>query len=258
MCGPNTGASNTEAPLPGGSEPVASTAGSPQIEADKDVVSTTDLPSALAPNLVPPKEDPDNETPPLSHALSLERLNPEPPKTEAVNSGAPLFGGLGFISQLGLVYREAAKPRPWVSVQDAHTHAEQNLYQTLFNRGKPIAANARGLVIGVRTLARLVPMAYSNCHANLKSLVDKLAIEERPADRYNDGRLFLIYTEEEILRRRRAAGLTHVLKRTRGVSLINPLAPNTEAPVLSSAPGNPGASESESPTRRGAGKSTAL
>ena len=169
---------------------------------------------------------------------------------DAPNSGASELGALDPrslapqpIVQSNLVYRETAKPRPWSSVRDAHTHAEQNLYQTLFNRGKPVAANARGLVIGVRTLARLVPMAYSNCHANLKSLVQKLAIEERPAERYNDGRLFLIYTEEEILRRRRAAGLTHVLKRTRGVSLVNPEAPDPRAPEHNSEASYSGAFE---------------
>ncbi len=205
--------------------------GAPEIEPSK-----TEAPETEATDLIA------SSTSKSSHAASNSPA-PEasyqiPTFKEGPNSGAPLLEAAlpspfdpPTIVQSDLVYREIAKPRPWSSVRDAHTHAEQNLYQTLFNRGKPVAANARGLVIGVRTLARLVPMAYSNCHANLKSLVQKLAIEERPAERYNDGRLFLIYTEEEILRRRRAAGLTHVLKRTRGVSLINPEAPNPEAPA---------------------------
>lgn len=183
-------------------------------------------------------------------ALDLRGFHLSPTAiTTSANQGAPVLGApvLGAyktgapLLEEGLVYREVAKPRPWVSAQDAHTHGEQNLYQTLFNRGKPIAPNARGLVIGVRTLARLVPMAYSNCHSNLKSLVDKLAIELRPAEKYNDGRFFVIYTYDEILRRRRAAGLTHIMKRTRSVALINPGAPNTGAPDLTEGASNTGA-----------------
>jgi hypothetical protein len=197
----------------------------------------------------PPEPDADGVEPPNTGAPLLVPHIQEAPESEAPNKGAPVLGAAVLevptssapVLQEALVYHEVVKPRPWVSAQDAHTHAEQNLYQTLFNRGKPIASNARGLVIGVRTLARLVPMAYSNCHANLKSLVQKLAIEQRPAEKYNDGQFFVIYTYEEILRRRRAAGLTHVMKRTRGVGLINPGAPNPGAPNFQAPHINPGA-----------------
>ena len=77
------------------------------------------------------------------------------------------------------------------------------------------------LTIGLRTLAELSRMAYSNCKANVRSLVAKLALDERPGFSYTEGRTYIIYSFREILRRRKAAGLTHVV-RTRGVAFVDP------------------------------------
>ena len=92
----------------------------------------------------------------------------------------------------------------------------------MYRAGKPYQGDSRFLTIGLRTLAELSRMAYSNCKANVRSLVTKLAIEERPGFSYTDGRTYIVYSFREILRRRKAAGLTHVV-RTRGVAFVDPV-----------------------------------
>jgi hypothetical protein len=144
--------------------------------------------------------------------------------------------------------RQLPKPRPWVSAQDGHSNGEQKVYQIMFNHGKPVNANTRCLVIGVLRLSKLVPMAYGNCLANLRSLIKKLAIDAQPAARHQDGQRFLIYSYEEILRRRRKAGLTHVLKRTSKVILLNPGTPELGTAELSSSTPSLGTAELSSGT----------
>lgn len=118
-------------------------------------------------------------------------------------------------------------------MQDAHSLAEQAVYDAMYRTGKPHQGDSRVLTIGLRTLAELSRMAYSNCKANVRSLVAKLALEERPGFSYTEGRTYIIYSFREILRRRRAAGLTHVI-RTRGVAFVDPATglelPDSSAP----------------------------
>jgi hypothetical protein len=157
---------------------------------------------------------------------------PEAPYTSAPYIGAPDLGIPEFL------LNRAPRIRECRTVQDAHTHAEQNLYTTMYRLGSPIAGTRnKRLTIGTRTLAAAVPMSYSNCHANLRSLQQKFAIEEQGRlARHNDGKTFVVYGYETILERRREAGLTHVTKVTRAVSLVSPGAlagaPALGAPVL--------------------------
>jgi hypothetical protein len=219
-----------------GSNPEAVYTGAPNERAPELARSVIEAPESATAILGAP-----GLSSPLLGASGLDAPFLEAPESTAPGLSAPELGE-AVTDLRRFVYKEAPRPRPWTTAQDGHTHAEQNLYQAMYSRGKPMAgSNTRGLVIGVRTLAKLVPMAYSNCHANLRSLIEKLAIEERPAQRYTDGRLFIIYTYDEILRRRRAAGLTHVLKRTRGVTLVNPGALNKGAPEVNSGAINQGA-----------------
>jgi hypothetical protein len=124
-------------------------------------------------------------------------------------------------------YRRRPRIREAASVEDGHSLAEEAVYEAMFREGKPYRGDARILTIGLRTLAELSRMAYSNCKANVRSLVAKLALDELPGFSYTDGRTYIIHNRDEILRRRRAAGLTHVL-RTRGVAFVDP---KTGAPV---------------------------
>jgi hypothetical protein len=130
-------------------------------------------------------------------------------------------------------YRRRPRIREAVTVQDGHSLAEQAVYDAMWREGKPYRGDARILTIGLRTLAEISHMAYSNCKANVRSLVAKLALDELPGFSYTDGRTYIIHGELEILRRRTEAGLTHVL-RTRGVAFVQPRsgAPISSAPDI--------------------------
>jgi len=79
----------------------------------------------------------------------------------------------------------------------------------------------RILTIGYRTLAERTRMAYSNCKTNVRSLIEKLAVEPIGEFSYTEGTTFLVYGYREVLRRRRAVGLTHV-SRHRGIVFVDP------------------------------------
>lgn len=131
-------------------------------------------------------------------------------------------------------YRRRPRIRAVVTLQDGHSLAEQAVYDAIWREGKPYRGDSRIITIGLRTLAEISRMAYSNCKANVRSLVAKLALDELPGFSYTDGRTYIIYGDAEILRRRKEAGLTHVL-RTRGVAFVDPVsgAPLTVASVTS-------------------------
>ena len=160
------------------------------------------------------------------------------PEKIAVEQGAPIFNQSESSAVAGTAletedfrYRRRPRIREALSVQDGHSLAEQAVYDAMWREGKPYRGDARILTIGLRTLAEISHMAYSNCKANVRSLVAKLALDELPGFSYTDGRTYIIHGQLEILRRRKEAGLTHVL-RTRGVAFVQP---QSGAP-LSSAP----------------------
>ena len=167
---------------------------------------------------------PIHSSPPSPIETAPDFAAPEP---DAVESGAPDF-----------VWRRRIRVREAVTVQDGHSLAEQAVYDAMYRAGKPYQADSRILTIGLRTLAELSRMAYSNCKANVRSLVAKLAIDERDGFSYTDGRTYIIYSFRDILRRRKAAGLTHVV-RTRGVAFVDPNTGNDLS--QSSAPVSPAA-----------------
>jgi hypothetical protein len=140
-----------------------------------------------------------------SDALELGASDEDAPETGAVDS---------FV-------RRRIRIREAVTVQDAHSLAEQAVYDAMYRAGRPYQGDSRILTIGLRSLAELSRMAYSNCKANVRSLVTKLAIDERPGFSYIEGRTYVVYSFREILRRRKAAGLTHVV-RNRGVAFVDP------------------------------------
>jgi hypothetical protein len=127
-----------------------------------------------------------------------------------------------------------------VTVQDAHTLAEQAVYDAMYRAGKPHQGDSRILTVGLRTLAEMSRLAYSNCKANVRSLIEKLALDANEDFSYTAGRTYIIYSFRDILRRRKAAGLTHVI-RTRGVVFVDPsdgqeVRPGAVPPPDSSAP----------------------
>jgi hypothetical protein len=132
--------------------------------------------------------------------------------------------------------------REAVTVQDAHTLAEQAVYDAMYRAGKPHEGDSRMLTIGLRTLAEISRMAYSNCKANVRSLIEKLALDAHEDFSFTAGRTYIVYSFRDILRRRKAAGLTHVI-RTRGVRFVDPssgqeIPPDQASQPDSSAPGS--------------------
>jgi len=182
-----------------------------------------------------------DSTAPETDAAKTGHRETSAPTTAARQSGAlesPAHergAGKGTALDTGALdtrYRRRPKIREAMTVADGHSLAEEAVYETMCREGKPYQGDSRILTIGLRTLAELSRMAYSNCKANVRSLVAKLALDELPGFSYTDGRTYIIYGRDEILRRRRAAGLTHVL-RTRGVAFVDPQtgAPVSNAPV---------------------------
>ena len=147
------------------------------------------------------------------------------PVIEIANSSAPNLYALDLdpliTSALEPFIRRRPRVREASTVQDGHSLAEQAVYDAMYRAGRPYQGDSRALTIGLRTLAELSRMAYSNCKANVRSLVAKLAIDEQPGFSYTEGRTYIVYSFREILRRRKAAGLTHVI-RTRGVAFVDP------------------------------------
>jgi hypothetical protein len=121
----------------------------------------------------------------------------------------------------------ASPPKRWTTVQDAHTLGEQALYAALHRLAKPYEPGVRKIIIGLGSLALQVPLSRSNCVTFLESLERKLAIKNGPIAPKNKGREILVYDFEEILKRRRQAGLTHVVRKGRAVTLT----PETGIPV---------------------------
>ena len=147
------------------------------------------------------------------------------------NIGAPELSAPDFDVEVFAYRRSRQVLREAITAQDGHTHGEQALFATLWRLAKPVGKGSlRALNIGERTLAAEVPMAYSTTQENTRSLVRKLAIEFQSSGP-NRPKTYFVYSYEEILKRRRAAGLTHVLRRTSGVSLVNPSAPTSGAPI---------------------------
>src|SRR5579863_5342194 len=201
----------------------------------------TTAPAATAPELSEPAE--------LSAPESILTIAGAPeidaPDFGAVNLSAPVLDASESDAlqspALDSFVRRRIRIREASTVQDAHSLAEQAVYDAMYRAGRPYQGDSRILTIGLRTLAELSRMAYSNCKANVRSLVAKLAIDEQPGFSYTEGRTYTVYSFREILRRRKTAGLTHVI-RTRGVAFVDPRtgvelsAPDSSALHLSALP----------------------
>jgi hypothetical protein len=118
---------------------------------------------------------------------------------------------------------------------DAHTRAEQHVYERLWEIAQPYDEISRAVTIGFGAMANLVGLSESNARINLRSLLAKLAVEE--IGEYNcersQGRTYRIFNETEILRRRREAGLRWYMRRTLAVVFVDPA---TGQPLLQSKP----------------------
>lgn len=111
--------------------------------------------------------------------------------------------------------------RQALTAKDGHSLGEQAVYEALWANSDPYSADCRSAAIGYRTLSEACRLSVNNCKANLRALVQKLAIEELAGHSYTHSKTYLVYNGPAILRRRKAAGMTHYIK-TRGVIFVDP------------------------------------
>ena len=126
--------------------------------------------------------------------------------------------------------------------QDAHTRAEQQVYEYLWQNAKALDEVSRTITIGFGAMARMVRLSESNARINVRSLIAKLALQEFRD--YNCekslGRTYRIFNYSEILKRRREAGLLWYMRRTLAVVFVNPSNGQPLDLGLRKSPSNPG------------------
>ncbi len=165
-----------------------------------------------------------------------------PPKLLGDNLNAPpnLIGPSVIDPHLKLALPTGLRKRQFAiremkSYQDAHTRAEQHVYECLWDNGSPHDDVSRAVTIGFGAMAKLVGLSESNARINLRSLIAKLAVEE--IAQYNCeqsvGRTYRIFCDTEIMRRRREAGLLWFMRRTLAVVFVDPA---TGQPLLKRKP----------------------
>jgi len=113
------------------------------------------------------------------------------------------------------------KPIPMKSAHDGHSQSEQLVYKWLWAAGKrKSSVEFREVEASVAALAHRTRLSRSTIIKTLKSLQDKLSISvirEHQAE-VAIPRIFAVFSEDAIVSRRNAAGLTHAT-RTSGVRL---------------------------------------
>lgn len=114
-----------------------------------------------------------------------------------------------------------SKVYPARVVQDGHSHGEQALYDALWHHPQSVRLpdGSRRITIGRTGLARSSRMTANNAAAALRSLIAKLAIvEEGSAGQM--GHVYRIRSFTDILDRRKAAGMTAVIRVSKAVRFV--------------------------------------
>jgi hypothetical protein len=199
-------------------KPGAPSSGAPEL-------SSVPVNEGSRPDVIPfpsliPQDTPAGGKPRLSRDASIG----------APNIGAPEFAeteraaeaGFFTLSSPDIIHPRRLEIREARYAQDGHTSGEQRLYEVLYKLGRPVAKHANAVTIGERSLASQARMSYSSVQENARSLARKLAIEVRAASSKNSPKTYVVFSYEEILRCRRAAGLTHYFRRTSAVELVDP------------------------------------
>lgn len=209
----------------------------------------TDLRSALnsllhgAPELEPGPKLTDEPAPKSVAAIATApgpSLSPPPATAPKVRppatTGSPTALPSPLIVRPGLNILPAPAKRqfavrPAHLVEDGHSRAEHQVYQALWENATPSDDTSRLITLGFASMGKLTGLSESNARINLRSLVQKLAIEEHTT--YNcaasQGRTYRVFSAAEILRRRHAAGLSWVMRRTLAVVFVDP---QTKTPLF--------------------------
>lgn len=140
-------------------------------------------------------------------------------ETDPPETSGSVSGGSGLIVSAPL--QRKLQIREAKSVQDGHTYGEQTVYGALWSHGTVVTEQMRVITIGFLRMTGIAGLAESNCKAAVAGLLDKLAIERLPDQKIALGRTYKVYSWTSVLSRRRAAGLTHVIK-SRGVVFVDP------------------------------------
>lgn len=142
-------------------------------------------------------------------------------ETTAVDTGEVKTKGNETVPLVSTILRRKLQIREARLVQEGHTYGEQTVYEALWKNGTVVSDSVRLLTIGFSRMAGIAGLAESNCKAAIAGLLDKLAIERLPDKNVSQGHTYRIYSWTAVLSRRRAAGLTHVIK-SRGVVFVDP------------------------------------
>jgi hypothetical protein len=200
-------------------KPGAPSSGAPQLRSVP--VNEDSRPDVIPFPALVPQDIPTGGKPPLSRDASIG----------APNVGAPEFteeparsatAGFFTLSSPDIIHSRPLEIREARYAQDGHTSGEQRLYEVLYKLGRPVAKHANAVTIGERSLASQARMSYSSVQENARSLARKLAIEIRAASSKNSPKTYVVFSYDEILKRRRSAGLTHYFRRTSAVELVDP------------------------------------
>ena len=183
----------------------------------KTIISSIALgpgPNILAPVTLspPPRPKPQPVSPPPAPTL---------PWASIVTTTPSIGAGLSLDSA---PRKRQFAIRPAHLVEDGHSRAEQQVYAQLWENATPFDAVSRLITLGFVSMGRLTGLSESNARINLRSLIQKLALDEHTTYdcATSQGRTYRIYQPAEILRRRHQAGLSWVMRRTLAVVFVDP------------------------------------
>jgi hypothetical protein len=188
----NGGAEEAESRSLGGGQASSPTAATP----------TSITPTGITPMGIPPQGD----APVGDFGLSL-------PPIENISVSLP--AGIAEV-------KPGPKIRRAIKAQDGHSMGEQAVYQALWNAASPEGHDTRLIRIGYGGLQSLCGLDKTNCKDNLRSLIQKLAIEVVSpfSVKKNEGNAYRIFSPAAVLKRRKAAGMEWVI-RNKGVRFVD-------------------------------------
>lgn len=195
-----------------------------------EIKTTGDI-NMIAPTILKPPSDlgpgPNIDTPVTVRPPTRPAQSVKPPPAPILPS-APILTPLSDIGP-GLSLAAAPKTRqfairPAHLVEDGHSRAEQQVYAQLLENATLFDEVSRLITLGFASMGRLTGLSESNARINLRSLIQKLAVDEHTTYdcATSQGRTYRIYQPAEILRRRHQAGFSWVMRRTLAVVFVDP------------------------------------
>jgi hypothetical protein len=111
-------------------------------------------------------------------------------------------------------------------VEDGHSRSEHIIYEALWNAAEPYNGDdtkLRVLTAGYSQISALCKgVEVHKVSGNLWKLISKLAIDRCSVNACGIGTTYVVYASNAIMDRRRAAGMTHVIKHGQEIRFIAP------------------------------------